>query len=90
MDKLLASFSEHPASVGETYVQHMGVALTFGFTLLAAAFACLVHAVFPFLFTATARVAIQKLHQRMVTHRDRRADHPGQRSSDEIDGGQIT
>ncbi|MEP7083652.1 MAG: DUF6356 family protein [Betaproteobacteria bacterium] len=90
MDKLLASFSEHPASVGETYFQHMGVALTFGFTLLAAGFACLVHALFPFLFTTTARVTIQKLHQRIVTHRDRRSDQCGPRSSDQLEGRRLT
>ena len=74
MDKLIECFREHPASVGETYFQHMGVALTFGATLLAAGLACVIHAVFPFLFTTTARAAIQNLHRRLVTHRDRRGD----------------
>ena len=72
MDKLIECFREHPASVGETYFEHMGVALSFGAALLAAGLACLVHAVLPFLFTSTARIAIQNLHRRVVTHRDRR------------------
>ena len=74
MDKLIECFREHPASVGETYFQHMAVALTFGATLLAAGLACVIHALLPFLFTTTARVTIQNLHGRMVTHRDRRGE----------------
>jgi hypothetical protein len=34
---MLASFTRHPKSVGETYGEHMGVAWSFGFTLLGAA-----------------------------------------------------
>jgi hypothetical protein len=73
MDKLIEPFREHPASVGETYVEHFGVATSFGFTLMKAGLACLVHAVLPFLFTTTGKRAIEDLHRRMVTHRDRRA-----------------
>jgi hypothetical protein len=73
MDKLLDSFREHPASVGETYLEHMGVASSFGLTLLKAGLACMVHSVLPFLFTTTGRRAIEDLHCRMVTHRSRHA-----------------
>ena len=72
MDKLFESFREHPASVGESYVEHFGVATSFGFTLIRAGLACLVHALLPFLFTTTGRHTIEDLHRRMVTHRDRR------------------
>ena len=72
MDKLIDSFRDHPASVGETYFEHLGVATSFGFAMIKAGLACLVHAIFPFLFTATGRTTIQDLHQRMVTHRDPR------------------
>jgi len=72
MDKLLAPFKEHPATVGETYAEHFGVATSFGVTLILAGLACLVHAVLPFLFTSTGRRTIESLHRRMVTHRDRR------------------
>ncbi len=72
MDKLLEPFREHPASVGESYVEHLGVATSFGLTMIVAGFACLVHAILPFLFTTTGRTTIHRLHQRMVTHRDRR------------------
>ena len=72
MEKLIGSFTAHPSAVGEGYFEHMGVALSFGAALLRAGLACLVHAVFPFLFTTTARTAIADLHRRIVTHRDRR------------------
>jgi hypothetical protein len=73
MDKLLDSFRDHPASVGETYFEHLGVALSFAFAMLRAGLAVLVHAFLPFLFTTTGRRAIEDLHRRMVTHRDRHA-----------------
>ena len=72
MVKLLEYFRKHPASVGETYVEHFGVAASFGFSLTKAGLACLIHAVLPFLFTTYGRSTIADLHRRMVTHRDRR------------------
>jgi hypothetical protein len=77
MNKLLEHFREHPASVGETYGEHFGIATSFGVSLLKAGFACLIHAVLPFLFTSYGRTAIADLHGRMVSHRDHRA--PGSR-----------
>ena len=67
-------FTSHPRSIGESYGQHLVSATGFGLTMLWAGLACLVHAIFPFLFTATARVAVQTLHRRIVTHRDRRSE----------------
>ena len=66
------AFTEHPASVGESYLQHMGMAFGFGAKMVFAGLACLAHAVFPFLFVRTGRECIEELHERMVTHRDRR------------------
>ena len=51
MSKL--SFSEHPAAVGETYLEHMGVATGFGFSMIVGGLACLVHGILPFAFTST-------------------------------------
>jgi hypothetical protein len=67
-----AFFTKHPESVGETYWQHMGVALSFAGALFYAAFAALVHAFFPALCEKTASNKITALHTRMVTKR--RAD----------------
>ena len=68
----LAAFTEHPASVGETYGEHMVTAGSFGRDLILAGCACLVHAILPFLFERTASQAVVGLHDRMVCHRDRR------------------
>jgi len=65
------AFTSHPASVGETYTEHMAVAASFGGTMILAGLACLVHAVLPFLFVRTGSAAITQLHERMVLHRRR-------------------
>jgi hypothetical protein len=65
------AFTEHPASVGETYGEHMGVACGFGTRLLLASLACYVHALLPFLFVKTGSRAIADLNERMVLHRQR-------------------
>ena len=62
-------FTEHPASVEETYLEHMGMALGFSRSLIWAAFVTLVHAFLPFLFESTGSNKINELHHRMVTHR---------------------
>ena len=62
-------FTEHPASVGETYWQHLAVALSFARALFGAAFAALVHAFFPAWFEKSASLKITCLHDRMVSNR---------------------
>jgi hypothetical protein len=47
-------FTRHPASVNETCWEHCGFALKFGAKMTVGGFAALLHAVFPFLFVATA------------------------------------
>ena len=70
---LLASvnraFCRHPASVGESYSEHLVVAGSFGWALLKASLACFVHALLPFAFEKTASLAITEMHARMVTKR---------------------
>lgn len=58
-------FLAHPATVDETYVQHMRFALGFCFWLVVAAGAALTHAVFPALFETTAGRILRKLTARM-------------------------
>lgn len=64
-------FVQHPASVGETYLQHMGVAASFGWAMAKASCACFVHAVVPGLCEKTGSSIIRDLHGRMVTNRVR-------------------
>ena len=66
-------FTEHPASVGETYFQHLAAAWGFSWRMMLASLACLIHALLPFLFEKTGSRAITLLHDRMVVNRDRRA-----------------
>ena len=51
---MLNPFTAHPASVGESYFQHMQFACRFGSIMLLGGIAAVVHAVFPFLFVTTA------------------------------------
>ena len=62
-------FTEHPASVGESYWAHLLRAMWFGSRMVLAGTACLVHAIFPFLFVRTGSHAIAELHTAMVTGR---------------------
>jgi hypothetical protein len=66
---LLRAFTEHPASVGETYTEHMGRAGCFGLRMIGAGIACLVHALLPFLFARTGSAAVAELNDRMVVNR---------------------
>ena len=67
-------FTRHPASVGETYLQHLRAAATFGLRMLAGGLACVVHALLPFLFERTASGYIEQLYRQMVL--SRRAPRP--------------
>ncbi len=59
-------FTDHPASVDETYFEHMRFASSFAFWLLFAAGAALVHAIVPALCESTASRIINRLHNRMT------------------------
>ena len=62
-------FNEHPASVGESYGEHLLRASWFAGKMLMGAGACFIHALLPFLFVKTGSETIQQLHTAMVTHR---------------------
>jgi Family of unknown function (DUF6356) len=66
---LIRAFTEHPASVGESYGEHLGRALCFGTRMIFAGIACLVHGVLPFLFVRTGSQAISELNDRLVVNR---------------------
>jgi hypothetical protein len=68
---ILNLFRDHPNSVGETYLQHMETALSFGGRMIAAGIACSLHGLFPFLFVTTGSTTVRHLHDRMITHRSR-------------------
>ena len=68
---MIKLFKAHPASVNESYLEHMLVALSFFIQFTYAAFAALVHAFIPFLFVKTGSKIISDLNQRMVISRQR-------------------
>jgi hypothetical protein len=70
-------FTDHPASVNETYLQHLGSAFGFGSSMLVGALGCFVHGLFPWLCLTRGSDTIRALHHRMVTHRVVRPEPPG-------------
>jgi hypothetical protein len=64
-------FTDHPASVDETYIEHLVAASSFSARMFVASLACLVHAILPFMFVKTGSVAIETLYDRMVANRRR-------------------
>ena len=64
-------FTSHPGSVGETYLEHLEAAVSFGWRMVVAGSACMLHGVFPFLFVKTGSTTVRHLHDEMITHRGR-------------------
>lgn len=63
-------FTDHPATVDETFGEHFVMASGFGWKMFIGAMACFVHAVFPFCCVKTGSGIITQLHGRMVTNRN--------------------
>ncbi len=57
-------FFDHPASVDESYLQHLTFATGFAAMLLAAAIAAMAHALIPALFEKTASGIIARLYHK--------------------------
>ena len=64
-------FLAHPRSVNESYLEHQATALSFSGALFRAAALCFVHAIIPGLFERSASRTVERLHERMVTQRQR-------------------
>lgn len=64
-------FRDHPASVGETYFEHLLHATGFGVRMVLGGIACMLHGLLPFLFVKTGSRQIQTLHGRMITNRSK-------------------
>jgi hypothetical protein len=58
-------FTAHPHAVGESYGAHARAAAGFGAAMVLAGLACIVHAVFPFLFVRTGSSAIRRLNAKI-------------------------
>ncbi|MEM7688833.1 MAG: DUF6356 family protein [Pseudomonadota bacterium] len=71
LPSLSKPFRDHPASVGETYFEHLLHAAGFGLRMIAGGVACVLHGLLPFLFVKTGSKQIQTLHGRMITNRSK-------------------
>lgn len=71
---LRRAFTDHPAAVGESYVEHFGVAMGFARCLGRASAAALVHAVVPSLCQTTASDCILELADDIRSRRPDLAD----------------
>jgi len=59
-------FTRHPKATGETYLQHLRFASLNGLKLMFSGFACIVHSIFPFIFTNTASNTVKVINQQMT------------------------
>ena len=59
-------FTDHPQSIGETYFQHFRFAFAFGINMLLGGFACIIHALFPFVFKKTGSDYLLKMTKHFV------------------------
>ena len=71
MSTLRRLFTEHPASVNETYLQHLCSAMSFGVRMVLAGIACMIHGLLPATFVTRGSDTVRALHDRMITNRRR-------------------
>ena len=64
----LRLLTDHPASVGETYLQHLGFASRFGLTMIAGGIACVLHGLLPFLCTTSGSRRVRRLYDILQRH----------------------
>jgi hypothetical protein len=62
---MLALFTDHPRSVGETYGEHFLFATSFGARMVVGGVACFIHGFLPFLCLKTGSKTVLALHARM-------------------------
>jgi hypothetical protein len=62
---MIRLMTHHPASVGETYFQHLLFATRFGASMILGGLACCLHGLLPFLCTSTGSGIVLALHGRI-------------------------
>ena len=67
-------FLDHPASVGESYTEHFGVATRFGMRMMAGGVGAMLHGVLPFACKTTGSRTVAALHAEMVAKRTAKRD----------------
>lgn len=66
MNAITQAFTRHPRAVGESYWEHMRMALSFAAALFVGALACMAHALFPFVCERTGSGIVRRLHERLA------------------------
>ena len=62
-------FTEHPKTVGESYMYHMFFAIKIGLKLILWGFVAIIHGVFPFIFKTYVSSRIKELHDDIFVNR---------------------
>ena len=81
----LSLFTDHPESIGESYLQHMRHALFFTGQFALCTLACLLHAIVPGICTTSASDRMQKLFAHMNNRGDTDEIDPTHASKAEYD-----
>ncbi len=63
-------FNNHPSSVGETYLQHLSKAFSFGYKLTVMSIQAFIHGIFPWCFEHTVSDKIKKLNDILQKRKD--------------------
>tara|TARA_B110000014_G_C19538001_1_gene288339 strand:+ start:39 stop:257 length:219 start_codon:yes stop_codon:yes gene_type:complete len=71
MRKFFRSFTDHPHSISETYLEHMIAAGYYGFKMVFAGLACIIHAIFPFLFESAASDCAKDINKAVESRKQR-------------------
>lgn len=74
-------FLDHPASVGESYLEHASFAARFGGTMFIGSLACFVHALIPALCKSTGSTTVLRLHERLMRARARQVERDARSGS---------
>ena len=70
MSKIKKLFTDHPHSMNETYFEHLICAAGYGFRMIFAGFAAIIHSIFPFLFETTASDLAKEITGDVKTRND--------------------
>ena len=66
IQSIRTAFTAHPASVNESYFEHLLFAGRFSARLFGAGLAALIHAILPFMFEKTESNLIRQMHHDIV------------------------
>ena len=64
-------FTHHPREVDESYGEHFVNAGRFGLRMIGGGIACIVHAIFPFLFVNKGSETVKGLHTKLAKRVDK-------------------